>query len=102
MKTPVKHEEFLTTSQAAKISHVTRFTVANWAKSGMLKVTYTAGGHRRIPRDSFEEFVQTHCKARAKGYKHDKHNKFADIIGKSLYDTGKLLGKFQHLGGLGR
>lgn len=96
MKTQAKTEEYLTTSQAAKLSHVTRFTVANWAKSGILKVSYTAGGHRRIPKESFEEFVQTHCKAKPAHPKVHGHNKLADIIGKGFYDTGRLLGKLRY------
>lgn len=42
--------EYLTTSQAAKIFHVTRFTIRNWIIEGKLKANSTLGGHHRIPR----------------------------------------------------
>ena len=97
MKTAIENERFLTTSQAAKISRVTRFTVANWAKSGLLKVSYTAGGHRRISQESLEEFIRTHCKARPADAKTSKYHRMTSIIEKSLYSTGKFIGKFHHM-----
>ena len=49
--------KYLTTTQASKICGVTRFTIANWVKSGMLKSSVTAGGHRRIFEKDFLKFV---------------------------------------------
>ncbi|MBF0569180.1 MAG: helix-turn-helix domain-containing protein [Candidatus Omnitrophica bacterium] len=49
--------QYFTTSQAAKILHVTRFTVLNWIKSGKLKAVATLGGHQRIPKRSLEAFL---------------------------------------------
>jgi len=44
------HTDYLTTSEVAKICHVTRFTVLNWVKKHKLESTATLGGHQRIPR----------------------------------------------------
>lgn len=43
-------KEHLTTSEAAEICKVTRFTVRNWVKKGKLQAITTPGGHQRIPR----------------------------------------------------
>ena len=50
MKIPDK--EYLTTSEAAKICKVTRFTVRNWVKQGKLRAITTPGGHQRIPQEA--------------------------------------------------
>ncbi len=44
--------KYLTTSQAAKICNVTRFTILNWIKSGKLLAVSTLGGHQRIPKET--------------------------------------------------
>ena len=49
---PVMPNEYLTTSQAAKICDVTRFTILNWIKKGKLLAVSTLGGHQRIPREA--------------------------------------------------
>lgn len=49
--------EYLTTSQAAKLCNVTRFTIRNWINSGKLKARKTAGGHRRISKEAFLKFI---------------------------------------------
>jgi excisionase family DNA binding protein len=95
MKAPAETEKYLTTSQAAKITRVTRFTVANWVKNGKLASTYTAGGHRRISLKSLEEFIQTHCKSRPVSIKTSIRNKITGMIGKGFYDTGKFIGNFK-------
>lgn len=51
--------KYLTTSDAAKLCNVTRFTIRNWIISGKLKSTKTAGGHRRILREDVMEFLNT-------------------------------------------
>lgn len=44
-------KEYLTTTEAAKIFKVTRFTVLNWVKQGKLRAVTTSGGHQRILKD---------------------------------------------------
>ena len=95
MKAPAEVEQFLTTSQAAKISHVTRFTVANLVKNGKLSAVYTAGGHRRIPRKDLEEFVKMYCKPRPAGVGSSAGRFVAGMIKRGLFDTGKFIGKMQ-------
>lgn len=51
---------YLTTSQAAKICNVTRFTIRNWINNGKLDSEKTIGGHRRIIEKDFKEFLQKH------------------------------------------
>lgn len=51
-------KEYLTTTQAAKICRVTRFTIANWVKKGKLKSSKTAGGHRRISKEDLLKFIK--------------------------------------------
>lgn len=56
-------QQYLTTTQAAKICNVTRFTIANWVKRGKLKSNKTAGGHRRILKDDLMRFIEKNCTA---------------------------------------
>lgn len=49
--------DYLTTSEAAKICHVTRFTVLNWVKKHKLESIATLGGHQRIPRKAVLDLV---------------------------------------------
>lgn len=51
-------DKYLTTTQAAKICCVTRFTIANWAKAGKLKSSKTVGGHRRILEKDLRNFIK--------------------------------------------
>ena len=51
-------DEYLTTTQVAKICHVTRFSIANWVKKGRLKAHKTAGGHRRILKKELIKFIK--------------------------------------------
>ena len=48
----------LSTSQAAKLCHVSRHTMINWVNNGRLKSSQTIGGHRRISREDFLKFVK--------------------------------------------
>ncbi|MBF0571470.1 MAG: helix-turn-helix domain-containing protein [Candidatus Omnitrophica bacterium] len=63
--------QYFTTSQAAKVLHVTRFTVLNWIKQGKIKAASTFGGHHRIPKSSItsiikqEEFINQASESRA-------------------------------------
>lgn len=52
--------EYLTTTQAAQMCDVTRFTIANWVKKGKLKSSRTAGGHRRISKNTLRKFMTEH------------------------------------------
>lgn len=51
-------DKYLTTTRAAKICCVTRFTIANWEKTGKLKSSKTAGGHRRILEKDLMNFIK--------------------------------------------
>lgn len=46
-----------TSEEVASLCGVTRVTVADWIERGRLRVRWTAGGHRRIPRESLAEFM---------------------------------------------
>jgi len=48
---------FITTGTAAKICGVRINTIKNWIQNGSLRAIQTPGGHWRIPRDAFLEFV---------------------------------------------
>lgn len=50
-------EKYVTTTQAAKICNVTRFTIRNWANNGKLRSERTVGGHRRIALDDLNVFL---------------------------------------------
>lgn len=53
----VKPQTF-TTFQAAKIARVAPSTVIYWANKGLLKVTTTPGGHRRIAVSDLVDFME--------------------------------------------
>ncbi|MFT5206865.1 MAG: excisionase family DNA binding protein [Candidatus Omnitrophota bacterium] len=42
------NQKYITTTQAANLCNVSRFTVMNWADRNLLKSIKTLGGHRRI------------------------------------------------------
>ncbi len=48
------NENFLTTSQAAKILSVSPDTVLKWVKAGKIKSSRTLGGHFRIPLSALD------------------------------------------------
>ena len=50
-------DQFVTTTKAAQLCHVSRFTVRNWANRNMLTTVKTAGGHRRILLDDLNRFM---------------------------------------------
>lgn len=52
----MKHLEFLTTSQAAKLLSVSSDTVLKWVKAGKIKSNRTLGGHFRIPTSEIKIF----------------------------------------------
>ncbi|MBF0494546.1 MAG: helix-turn-helix domain-containing protein [Candidatus Omnitrophica bacterium] len=53
-------KEYYSTVEAAKLCSVTRFSVINWAKKGILKSSKTPGGHRRIHRADLIAFIKTY------------------------------------------
>ncbi len=53
-------KEYFSTIEAAKVCSVTRFSIINWAKRGILKTTKTPGGHRRIHRADLVAFIKTY------------------------------------------
>lgn len=52
--------EFVTTSEAAELCHVTRFTIRNWILGKKLKASSTGGRHHRILRSDLLEFMREH------------------------------------------
>ena len=48
---------YLSTSQAAKLCNVTRHTIINWVNSGRIASNKTVGGHRRIRREDLIKFI---------------------------------------------
>ncbi len=54
------NKKALTTHYIAEYCHVTINTVVNWIKDGSLKAFRTKGGHRRINRSDFDEFLSRH------------------------------------------
>ena len=51
-------DQYLTTTQAAEILKVSRFSVLNWVKQGKLRAIATAGRHQRIPKKSITDFLR--------------------------------------------
>ena len=51
-------EALMTTSEAARICHVTRFTVRNWILENKLKASKTGGRHLRILRSDLLQFMK--------------------------------------------
>ncbi len=54
----VPFEELLTTSNAAKICGVTRFTIRNWILENRLKAFKTGGHHHRVLRSDLLRFME--------------------------------------------
>ncbi len=52
-----KYKEYYTSREAAKILSVAVSTVQLWTKNGSLNSKTTAGGHRRISRESLENML---------------------------------------------
>lgn len=67
MKEPVSpkstRSEYLTTREAAAILGVALRTAQLWVESGTLKAWKTAGGHRRITRESVDELLAKQASA---------------------------------------
>jgi len=65
MKQP--SEEFVTTSQAAKLLGVALRTIQLWVENGSLSAWKTLGGHRRISKESLEKILSDRESALLKG-----------------------------------
>ena len=50
--------ELLTTSDVAKYCGVTSVTVSRWIRRGKLRAYTTPGGHYRIRKQDFKEFLE--------------------------------------------
>jgi len=57
MTTQVVEKSFCTTKEAATLLGVSVGTVQLWVESGLLQAWKTAGGHRRVLRDSVERLL---------------------------------------------
>lgn len=53
-------KELLSTTEASKYCHVSRLTVINWAKKGIIPTHKTPGGHRRITKNDLLAFMKEH------------------------------------------
>lgn len=53
-----QHDEFLKTSEVAKILSVSPKTVSRWAKEGKLPHLVTLGGHRRFPAAAIRSLAE--------------------------------------------
>ncbi|MBF0253571.1 MAG: helix-turn-helix domain-containing protein [Candidatus Omnitrophica bacterium] len=50
--------KFVTTTKAAVLCNVSRFTIMNWVDAGKLKSAKTAGGHRRVLMQDLIRFMR--------------------------------------------
>lgn len=57
MSTPTIEKSFCTTKEAATLLGVSVGTVQLWVESGLLQAWKTAGGHRRVMRESVERLL---------------------------------------------
>lgn len=53
------NHRFITTSDVARMLHVSPKTVSRWAKEGRLPFIRTLGGHRRYPKVEIERLAQS-------------------------------------------
>jgi len=95
--------ETLTTSGAAQLCNVSRFTIRNWVESGKLKSSLTAGGHRRIAREDLLKFMPEKKRAKdvgsLKGEETEKNgdmsHSWEDVCRGLDSSTAKLMGKLR-------
>jgi excisionase family DNA binding protein len=52
------HKDFLMLKDVAGYFGVSTGSVRNWIRDGKLKAILTPGGHRRIRKNDFEEFLK--------------------------------------------
>ncbi|MCM2341185.1 excisionase family DNA-binding protein [Rhodoferax sp.] len=58
MASVIIEKSFCTTREAAKLLGVSVGTVQLWVESGLLRAWKTAGGHRRVMRDSVDQLLR--------------------------------------------
>jgi excisionase family DNA binding protein len=58
----MKNKEFLMLKEAAAYFGVSTGSVRNWIREGKLRAILTPGGHRRIRKSDFEEFLKKYQK----------------------------------------
>lgn len=58
MKRKLTAIELLTASEVARYCDVTSVTVSRWIRGGKLKAYTTPGGHYRILKQDFREFLE--------------------------------------------
>jgi excisionase family DNA binding protein len=63
-----QREQYLRTSEVARMLHVSPKTVSRWAKEGRLPYLATLGGHRRFPASEMERLLDRLSKLRKDGF----------------------------------
>lgn len=53
-------KDYYSTVDVARLCNVTRSSIINWTKKGILKSRRTPGGHRRIYKDDLFDFINTY------------------------------------------
>lgn len=83
-------EQLYTTTKVAKIFGVTPRTIQMWADSGMIQVTKTLGGHRRITAREVERLARELGKGKAEE-KAESPSVTADKAVKSATDSVRIM-----------
>lgn len=103
MGTPLIEKSFCTTREAAVLLGVSVGTVQLWVESGLLKAWKTAGGHRRVLRDSVESLLRNvpspsgSAQSPSKGAVMPNVSAFAGPLGKSQRFTVLVVEDDVHL-----
>lgn len=53
----IVHDEYLRTSEVARLLHVSPKTISRWAKEERIPFVRTLGGHRRFPATQIRELA---------------------------------------------
>jgi excisionase family DNA binding protein len=83
-------EQLYTTTKVAKIFGVTPRTIQMWADSGMIKVTKTLGGHRRITSQEVDRLARELGRGRSDQSRQDSA-KQAEPTERSLDDVVRVM-----------
>ena len=83
-------EQLYTTTKVAKIFGVTPRTIQMWADSGMIKVTKTLGGHRRITSQEVDRLARELGRGRSDKPRQDSA-KQAEPTERSLDDVVRVM-----------
>ncbi len=97
-------EQLYTTTKVAKIFGVTPRTIQMWADSGMIKVTKTLGGHRRITAQEVDRLARELGRGRrdlpaqeAKEQAEDSNRSPDDVVRVMIVDDDKDLLKLYQM-----